>query len=534
MCQALPAGYQGRTRNDSLRENNLLAPERYSRPIAQCAASIPASIGGLGKAARRRTDRMARTKLPGNRVIRRRLNATDIISLPTPPKPRNIPTPQSRARQFVAIFLGVLTLGTLILMLPISTESGEGAGLVNALFTAVSALAVTGLVVVDTQHHWNFIGELVILILIQLGGLGFTVGASLLLLSLGRGGRLRTALLAQDGAPTLSLSDALSVAKRIVRFVFVTEALGALLLTARFWQDEPPLIAVWYGIFHAVSAFCNAGFDLQGDYVSMIGYQGSWWVNLTLIALIQAGALSYIAISDVWSKRAWRPLALDTKLVLVTNAILLAIGMLAFLVVEWNTSMAGVTTSDKPLIALFQSVAARTAGFASVNLGDAHDGTLFLWVGLMMIGGASGSTAGGVKLATVAIVVVAIMSTLRGHRATHIANRRIPASQVFLAIGVITVFVLAHFMFTFALTFTESIFGSQDIPFVAVMFETMSGAATVGLSTGITPSLTEPGKLILCLTMFFGRLGPLTLVYAITRRRRPVRYRLPESHIRIG
>lgn len=477
---------------------------------------------------------MARNQLPGNRVVRRRLNATQIISLPLPIKRRDVPSPQTRARQFVAAFLIVMALGTLLLMLPVATETGERTGFVDALFTTVSAVAVTGLIVVDTQDHWSFLGEAVILILIQLGGLGFTLGASLLLTSVGRGKSLRTALLAQDGAPTLALSDVVSLTKRIVRFVFLTEAIGAVLLSIRFWQDESPLVAIWHGVFHAVSAFCNAGFDLQGGYRSMIGYQDSLWVNLTLIALIQAGALSYIVLSDVWSKRSWRSFTLDTKLVVVTNAILLVIGTVVFLAVEWNASMLDVSTWDKPLISFFQSVAARTAGYASVNLGDARDATLFLWVGLMMIGGASGSTAGGVKLATIAIVVVAIMSTLRGQQATHVSNRRIPASQVFLAISVIAVFVFVHFMTTFALAFTESVAGAQDLAFVAVMFETMSAAATVGLSTGITPLLSDAGKLILCFTMFFGRLGPLTLAYAITRRMQPVRYRLPETQVRIG
>jgi trk system potassium uptake protein TrkH len=419
-------------------------------------------------------------------------------------------------------------------MLPVATESGERTNLVDAMFTAVSAVAVTGLVVVDSQEHWSFAGELVILVLIQLGGLGFTVGASLLLASIGRGNSLRTTLLAHDGAPTLSIAEALSLTKRIVRFVFLTEAIGAVLLAARFWQDESPMVAIWHGVFHAVSAFCNAGFDLQGGYRSMIGFQDSWWVNLTLIALIQAGALSYIVISDVWTKRAWRPLTLDSKLVVLTNAILLLTGTVVFLAVEWNASMLETTFWDKSLTSFFQSVAARTAGFATVNLGEVRDGTLFLWVGLMMIGGASGSTAGGVKMTTVAIVAVAIVSTLRGRQATNISNRRIATPQIFLAMAVIAVFVLVHFVLTFALAFTEAVAGAQDLKLVAVMFETMSAAATVGLSTGITPSLSDGGKLILCLTMFFGRLGPLTLAYAITRRQHPPRYRLPETRVSIG
>ncbi len=477
---------------------------------------------------------MARNQSLGNRVVKRRLNATQIISMPPLRKRPEVPSPQDRARQFVAVVLALIALGTLLLMLPVSAESGESTGVVDALFTAVSAVAVTGLVVVDTQEHWSFLGELVIIILIQLGGLGFTVGASLLLVSIGRGNSLRTTLLAQGGSPTLPLSEVLSLTRRIVRFVFLTEAIGAVSLAARFWADESPMVAIWYGVFHSVSAFCNAGFDLQGGYQSMIGYQDSIWVNMTLIALIQAGALSYIVISDVWTKRAWKPLDLGTKLVVLTNAIFLAIGMVVFLALEWNDSMAGTPIWTKTLISLFQSVAARTAGYATVNLGEVQDATLFLWVGLMMVGGASGSTAGGVKLTTIAIVAVAVVSTLRGHRSTHIFNKRIDASQVFLAVGIIAVFMLVHFILTFALALTEAAVGMKDLFFVTLMFETMSAAATVGLSTGITPFLSDAGKLILCLTMFFGRIGPLTLAYAITRHQNPARYRLAKAQVNIG
>lgn len=471
---------------------------------------------------------------PGNRIVRKRVNATQIISLPKPftrPAPA---TSRQLARRFVATFVVLIAIGTGLLMLPVSTENGQATPAIDALFTAVSALAVTGLVVVDTQEHWSLFGEAVILILIQLGGLGFTVGASLLLVTLGRGNRLGTALLAQDGSPTMLIAEAVSLVKRIVRFVLVVEALGAIALTVRFVQDRPLPEAAWHGVFHSVSAFCNAGFDLQGRYLSVIGYSESVWVLGTLMVLIQAGALSYIVLSDAWNHRSWRAMRLDTKLVLASNVILLALGAVVFVVAEADASLIDVPTWAKPLNALFQSVSARTAGYASVNLGDARDSTLFLWVGLMMVGGASGSTAGGVKMTTVAIVVLAILSTIRGQQHTQIAGRRIPSAQIFLAVAVIAIFVVAHFALTLLLAVMESTVGASDLKFLAVMFETMSAAATVGLSTGITPELSGPGKLILCIAMFFGRLGPLTLAYALTRHRQPARYLLAEEPVRIG
>jgi trk system potassium uptake protein TrkH len=393
---------------------------------------------------------------------------------------------------------------------------------------------VTGLVVVETQEHWSLLGEVVILLLIQLGGLGFTVGASLLLLTIGGGGHLRTALLANEGAPYQSLTEIIAISRRIVRFVLVTEGIGAVVLTFLFLPHQPAASAAWHGLFHAVSAFCNAGFDLQGGYRSMTGYQESAGMNLALIALIQAGSLSYIVLSDAWTKRSWRQMTVDTRLVLVTNAVLVVVGTIAFLVVEWNAALGEAPTVTKPLTALFHSISTRTAGFASVNLGDLEPATLLLWMGLMLIGGASGSTAGGVKLTTIAIVIVAIMSTLRSDPETHLFRRRIAASQVFLAMGIIALFVFAHFLLTLLLTYTEAVSGAGDKPFIDLMFETMSAAATVGLSTGITPEMSDPGKLILCLAMFFGRLGPLTLAYAVTQRQQPARYRYPQVRVRIG
>jgi trk system potassium uptake protein TrkH len=434
----------------------------------------------------------------------------------------------------VAAFVVLICLGTLVLSLPAASEGSQDVALVDALFTTVSALAVTGLVTVDTQQQWSFVGELVILLLIQVGGLGFTVGASLLLVTMGRGNKLGTALVAQDGAPTLPLADVISLTIRIARFVFIAEGVGAALLAIRFLPDRSPFEAVWFGLFHAVSAFCNAGFDLQGGFRSMTGYQDSIWINLTLIGLIQAGALSYIVLSDLWTHREWRPLSLDTKLIVIANLTLLVIGAGVFMAVEWSSALANAEDWTKPLTALFQSVSARTAGYASINFGDAEPATLFLWTGLMMVGGASGSTAGGVKLTTVALLLVAILTTLRGHREIQMFGRRLPASQIFVAMAIVFIFVFIHFLLTLCLVVTESVTGNEHFAFIDLMFETMSAAATVGLSTGITPEMSTPGKIVLCVAMFFGRLGPLTLAYAITRRQRPARYRFPETMVRLG
>jgi trk system potassium uptake protein len=472
---------------------------------------------------------------PRVNVIRRRARKPQVIKLPTlGPRPviRNV---RSNAKTFVVALLAVVALGTLLLATPWTTESGESTPVIDAMFTAVSAAAVTGLITVDTQTHWNFFGEIVILALIQTGGLGFMVGASLVLRVLQRGAStsLRESLLLQDGAPTLSLREAASLSGRIVRFTVVVETIGALILFLRFSSDHPLHIALWHGVFHSISAFCNAGFDLQGEFASLIGYQSSIVVNLTLVVLIQTGALSFMLFADINAKRRWRSLALESKIILIVNAVAVAAGMLVFLVAEWGRTLASVPVIERPLVALFQSVSARTAGASTVNFADLTTITLFSWIAIMFIGGASGSTAGGVKLTTVGVIGLAVVSTIRGQQEPQIFGRRIPTILVYRAMAVVTLMFLAHFTATLALTVSQHYTGGE-FTFLALLFETMSAIATVGLSTGITPFLSDPGKLILCATMIFGRLGPLTVVYALQTRQHVVRYRFPEEPIRIG
>jgi trk system potassium uptake protein TrkH len=477
---------------------------------------------------------MASKRLPGNKVVRRRRDATRVIAIPEAPPRREIPHVRTHAKRFAGAFLLLVLLGAALLSMPWVTESGERTAPIDAFFTAISAAAVTGLVVVDTQDHWNLFGEIVILLLIQAGGLGFMVGASLVLASLGRGVSLRDSLMLQDGSPTLTLDEAGTLSKRILRYILLCEALGAIVLTGHFLRDQPPGIAIWYGVFHSISAFCNAGFDLQGNFLSLSEYADSPVINIVIMLLIQAGALSFLVVNDVWLRRSWRRFSFDTKLIMVTNAIMLVVGALLFLMLEWNRSMASVATWAKPMTAMFQSTSARTAGFASVPFNEVQSPTEFLWVALMMVGGAAGSTAGGIKLASLAIIVIAVMSTIRGQPEAQAFGRRVSPQLVFRAMAIIALFLFVHFLLTLGLAMSEDVIGDRTIGFLPIMFETMSAMATVGLSTGITPDLTAAGKIILCVGMFFGRLGPLTAVYALQRRQHPPRYRFAESLVRLG
>jgi len=475
-----------------------------------------------------------RPRPPGNKRIRRRQNATEIIKVDVAQPRREVPHVRTHAQAFIAGFLVLITLATLLLSSPLTTESGERTPWVDAVFTAMSAGAVTGLVAVDTQDHWNFLGEFVILLLIQIGGLGFMVGASLVLASLRRGASLRDNLMLQDGSPTLTLREAASLSRRILRFTFITEGIGALLLSLRFLRDESPLVALWYGIFHSVSAFCNAGFDLMGGYRSFTQFDESPWINGVVIVLIQAGALSYMVFADVWEQRQWRKLALDSKLVLLTALAVTVGGAVLFLITEWNTGLINTATWAKPMAALFQSASVRTCGFSTVSFSDVNSPTIFLWIGLMVIGGASGSTAGGIKLATAAIIVIAVTSTLRGQPDAQAFGRRISPSLVFRAMAIIFLFLTMFFGVTLVLAASEDVLAHNDVTFIALMLESMSAVATAGLSTGLTPNLSDTGKLILCVAMLFGRMGPLTAVYALQKRSRPARYRFPEEGVRLG
>jgi trk system potassium uptake protein TrkH len=360
------------------------------------------------------------------------------------------------------------------------------------------------------------------------------VGASVVLASLGRSMSLRDSLMLQDGAPTLSLAEATQLSKRILIFMLSFEAVGAVIFTLEFLQHRSPGVAIWHGVFTSISAFCNSGIDLEGDFRSISSFTNSWMFSITGFLLIQAGALSYVTFGDIWAKRRWRRFSLDTKLVLMTNAILLVGGSLMFLMLEWNNTLASIDTAFRPMVAFFQSASTRTAGFSAVSFGEAHPATVFLSIALMLVGGAAGSTTGGVKLATVAILFLAVMSTVRGQSDPQAFGRRVSIQQVFRAMALTALFLFAHFLLTLALAITEDVIGGKNFGFLPIMLESMSAVATAGLSTGITSDLSGPGKILLCVGMYLGRLGPLMAIYALQRRQQLPLYRYPESAVRIG
>lgn len=474
------------------------------------------------------------SRRPGDRVIRRRLQATRVIHLDEPAPVESPPTTLFHARVFIGAFAVIILVGTLLLMLPWVTRSGESTSLDDALFTATSTTTVTGLVTRDTATHWNWAGQVIILILIQVGGFGFMVGATMILSILGRSDtRLRDQILIRHNIPTLSLSDAVDLARSIFKFTLLVEAIGAVLLTIVFLRERSLPDAAWHGLFHSISAFCNAGFDLQGNFQSMAPYKDSISVNLIFLGIVMAGSLSYIVLADVARRRRWDRLSVNSKLVLLLTLVLTVIAMLAFLLAEWNGAMVDDPNWTKPMQALFQAVSGRTAGFSTVDMSSASPFTLFTYLAMMFVGGASGSTAGGVKVGTLAVVIVLILTTVKGEEELQIYRRRLPITLIHRAITVLGLFLFAHFLVTLTLAATERVYG-MDPPFVRLLFEAMSATVSNGLSNGITPTLHTTSKLFLCVAMFLGRIGPLTLVYALQSRQTAVRYRYPEETVHIG
>lgn len=466
--------------------------------------------------------------------MHKRLNAREVIQLEHDNGHRPKSTVNDHAKLFMMAVIVIFLIGAALLMLPVATESNHRTSFIDALFTSVSAFSVTGLTTLETQQHWSFFGELVILLLIQIGGFGFMAGTSVVLITLGRRTSLSANKMMQDGSPAMTLQEASHFSLRIVKFMAIAEAIGAVILTAFFMRSESLLTSIWHGVFHSVSAFCNAGLDLLGHYPSVEAQAEQPVFLIAIATLVQLGALSYMVLSDVWKHRAWQPLSLDSKLVLITNGVLIIVGSALFVGVEWNSSMMDMDSIWKPVNAIFEGVASRTSGFTSTDWGEAHNSSMYLWIVLMLIGGAAGSTAGGVKLATIAVIAMTVMSTVRGRQDSQAFGRRVTAQLVYRALSVIALFMLVHFLLALLLVLTEDLFNHGDFSFLALMFEAMSALATTGLSTGITADLSIGGKAVLMIGMFIGRLGPITVAFALQNRQQHDRFRYAEANIRIG
>ncbi|MCF7202380.1 TrkH family potassium uptake protein [Pseudomonas oligotrophica] len=435
------------------------------------------------------------------------------------------------ARVVALAFFSVIAIGTLLLMLPVASAAGSGAHWVTAFFTAVSAVCVTGLVVVDTGTYWSGFGQVVILVLFQLGGFGMMTAATLLGLLVNRSLRLRTRLIAQAETRSLGVGDVASVARLVFVVTLGMEAVvaGLLALRLHFGYGLEWPAAGWSGLFHAVSAFNNAGFSIHGD--SLMGYAGDGAMLFPVMAAIVIGGIGFPVLHDLRNRfsdpRHW---SLHTKLTLGGTAVLLWVGFVFVLWFEWDNpgTLGPMSVADKLLSALFASVSARTAGFNSIDIGALTHESWALHYLLMFIGGGSAGTAGGVKVGTAVILVLLVIAEVRGRADSEAFGRRVSHSAQRQAI---TVLVLGSAMVVLG---TLVILRETDFPTDQVIFEVISAFGTVGLSTGITADLPESSQLMLTLLMYTGRVGTITLAVSLALGEHLMPYRYPEEHPIVG
>lgn len=428
-------------------------------------------------------------------------------------------------------FAIIILCGAFLLTLPIATENGEGLSIIDALFTATSATCVTGLVVVDTGDTFSIFGELVILTLIQVGGLGFMTFATLLFVLLGKKISFKERLLLKEAFNNHSFGGMVKLVKRILLFTIIVEGVGGIILAIRFSFDMPIGTAIYFGFFHAISNFNNAGFDLMGEYRGLTAYVDDPTVVLTICALITIGGLGFIVINEIYDYKSTRRLSLHSKVVLVTTIILTVGATLLIFFFEFHNhkTLGPLSETGKILGSLYQSVAPRTAGSNTLPIGDLTHSTLFLIIFLMFIGAGSGSTAGGIKITTFAVLMAAVFAQMRGRTDVVLFKRRIVMETILKAMTVTFCGLTIVVVVTMLLSITE---GGHD--FIVYLFEATSAFGTVGLSMGLTPELSPIGRLIIILAMFAGRLGPLTIAFSIAKQQKTAHFHHPKGKLMIG
>ena len=441
--------------------------------------------------------------------------------------------PKLSSWQFLALgYLLIILLGSLLLSLPAASRAGTGTPYLDALFTATSATCVTGLAVADTYLHWSLFGQIVILLLIQVGGIGFMTVLTLSLLLLRKNVGLYQRQLIMQAAGNLSLSGSVALIRRILLGTLLIEGCGAALLSIRFCQDFGLWEGLYYGVFHAVSAFCNAGFDLMGrfgPFSSLAPYAGDPLVCLTAIALILLGGLGFLVWTDLLKCRfRFRRFSLHTRIALVASAVLVAVPTALFYGYERHGLLAGLSTPQALLRALFAAVTPRTAGFATIDMAQLSTGSALLTTVLMFIGGNSGSTAGGIKITTFVVMLLSPLAGARRSSELVVGGRQLDESIAREAAATLSAYLV------FAVAGCMVLSAAEPFGLTEILLEVVSAVATVGISTGITASLTAVSRVTLILLMFAGRLGVMTLAIAFGHRRNPPPLRRPTDRILIG
>lgn len=429
--------------------------------------------------------------------------------------------------QFLVLsFASVILLGSLALITPWAAHSPTR--YIDALFTSASAVCVTGLVVLDTGTHWTWFGQMIIMILIQVGGLGVMAFATSFALLLGRKIHLKERLIMQQAINSSTVGGVVRIFRYLLAFTFITETVGALILAIRFTPIMGIKKALWFGFFHSISAFNNAGFDLFGNFKSITAYTSDITINLVISTLIIIGGLGFYVSYELYHYRQTRILSLHTRVVLITTAALIIIGTIILLGSEYNHALKNMPLGTKLLAAYFQSVSPRTAGFNSIDLNSLFLSSQLFMVILMFIGASPGSTGGGIKTSTFTLLLAAMFSQLRGKKDTEIMERRIDNNDVLQALTLVMMATLTVILITFFVSL------SYQGDFMKILFEVTSAFGTVGLSLGITTELNTVAKALIIATMLLGRVGPLTLGFALAYRRKQPDIRYAKGKIMIG
>lgn len=426
-------------------------------------------------------------------------------------------------------FIIIILIGTVLLMMPAAVQPDQETNFLTALFTSTSAVCVNGLVVVDTGTHWSVWGHVIILFLIQIGGLGFMTMATFFALLTGRRIGLRQRLIMQESLNQTNVAGIVRLAKYVLIFTFAIELFFALLLAVRWSYDLGWGKGLWYGFFHAVSAFNNAGFDLFEGFKSLQGYAGDLTVNLCITTLIILGGLGFSVLVDLFKNgKKIKKLSLHTKLVLSVSGILLIAGTLVIYLLEMDNTLKSLSPGGKVLAAYFQAVTPRSGGLSTLDIGALHIATQFYIVILMFIGASPGSTGGGIKTTTIGVLVIAAWSMAKGKVNAEIFHRRIGQAQVYRSVAIILLAALLLSLFSLLLSITE------NTDFLTILFEATSAFGTTGLTMGYTPELTVTGRVLIIVLMFLGRVGPLTIAFALSNKQRKAKLNYPEEKIIVG
>ena len=445
-------------------------------------------------------------------------------------------------------FFAVICIGTLLLNLPISSQNGESIGFINALFTSTSAVCVTGLVVVNTLEHWTIFGKVVIICLIQIGGLGFMTIITMFFIVIRRKITLKERILIQESLNQDNISGMVKLVKNVLKGTFLIEGIGALLLSVQFIPEYGFLKGFFMGIFHSISAFCNAGFDIIGDS-SLTPYVSNIYFNIVIMSLIIIGGLGFTVWVDVLRilklkkeknfllSTVLRRLSLHSKVVLTFTPALIILGAFLIFIFEYSNSatIGSFNIFDKINASFMQSVTLRTAGFNSISQSDMTYASKLLSIILMFIGGAPAGTAGGVKISTIAVLLITVISIARGSKSPNIWGRKLPINIIQKSLAVFLISSGVVIGFTMLLTITEKNM-NFDYEFIDLLFETTSAMGTVGITTGITPHLSTVGKIVISIAMFMGRIGPISIVIGLARKQGSTKEYIeyPEGNIMVG